>query len=123
MALEPLSDEDMDIFKGYPGPLINDNNQARNFELEGFKVSTSPVNIPQAILRENGSGVLDVEIEVSTEGEIINIEVIESRPSGVFDKYVLDSLKKWKFQELGSDNNNKANKFRQRFEFIAEYLR
>ena len=48
--------------------------------------------------RNNGSeGYVTVQITISEAGSVTKVDIMESDPPGVFDKYVADAVKRWRF--------------------------
>lgn len=49
--------------------------------------------------RQRGiEGEVTVEFDISKQGTVINVNVVRSEPPGLFDKYVVNAVKKWKYR-------------------------
>jgi len=75
---------------GLPAPASGDS------ELRAM-VQINPMYPPRA-KRMGIQGYVKVLISVDEEGEVEDIEVIESKPEGVFDKTVIRAIRRWQFK-------------------------
>ena len=53
---------------------------------------------PSSAKRMGTEGHVKVELDVNSEGYVVNIKILESVPSGIFDRSVKKALRKWKFR-------------------------
>ena len=59
----------------------------------------SPAYPPQAE-RSGASGEVVVSFTVNTDGSVSDIQIVSSRPRGVFDRSVQTAVRKWRFQPI-----------------------
>jgi protein TonB len=78
--------------------------------------STNPVYPTQA-QNQGIEGYVVVQIYVNTKGELENVVVLESNPTGIFEAAAISSIKQWKFS--GAIDNNKpiTSSLKQRIKF------
>lgn len=55
-------------------------------------------NYPTRALRRNIEGYVIVKFDISEQGRPFNIEVIESKPSNIFNREAIRAVKRWKYQ-------------------------
>ncbi|MBT8076943.1 MAG: energy transducer TonB, partial [Gammaproteobacteria bacterium] len=55
---------------------------------------------PRAAQRRNATGSVDVSFVVSTNGEVRNVEVLESTPGTIFDDAAMTAVSKWRFEPI-----------------------
>lgn len=52
---------------------------------------------PSAAKKDGISGFVDLEVTVSKQGNVDDVTVIQSTPSGIFDKSAVAAVRKWKY--------------------------
>ncbi len=52
---------------------------------------------PSAAKRDSISGFVDLELTISTQGNVDDVTVTQSTPSGLFDKSAVAAVRKWKY--------------------------
>lgn len=57
-----------------------------------------PPGYPDIAVSHQLKGAVTVQCDVGSDGLIHNAKVIKSTPAGVFDAYVLQSLKLWRYE-------------------------
>lgn len=72
---------------------------------------------PRRLKKRRIQGHVIVEFTIDTSGRVTEPKIVESQPSGAFDKAVLKSIKRWKFQPKHSNGLAIAVRTRQRIEF------
>jgi len=63
---------------------------------------------PDAARAEGIEGQVTVRYDVSAEGTVINPQVIQAEPGGVFDQAALDAVSRWRFRPPVIDGQNVA---------------
>lgn len=71
---------------------------------EGLKlISREQPSFPKEAIRAGTfSGHVIAKIEVGTDGSVKNVELVESKPSHVFDRAVVAAAKNWKYAPMSS---------------------
>lgn len=79
----------------------------------------TPPSYPPSALRRRLEGYVVVEFTVSREGMVIQdtLEIIESTPPGTFDRVVLRSLLRWRFEPLSVNGEPRDYRARQKIDF------
>lgn len=67
---------------------------------------------------EGTEGFVQVGFSVTAEGEVTNIDVVDSIPAGVFDRAAIKALKKWKFP--AGTRSDEQNRWVQSFDFTLD---
>lgn len=52
---------------------------------------------PRGAERRNLEGVVSVRYNVTAEGSVADVEIVEATPAGVFDRAVLRALEQWQY--------------------------
>lgn len=55
---------------------------------------------PKQAKGKNIEGSVTMSFSINTDGSVFNIKIMDSTPSGVFDKASIEALSKWKYAEL-----------------------
>jgi protein TonB len=63
-----------------------------------------PVFPPEA-RRSHTSGAVTVSFTVNADGSVSNVDVVNARPRGVFERSVQNAVRKWRFQPMSSAQN------------------
>lgn len=63
-------------------------------------ISTPQPAYPAEAQRGHVSGTVEVSILINRDGSVGNVSITSARPRGVFERSVLASVKKWKFQPM-----------------------
>lgn len=56
---------------------------------------------PRGAERRNLEGQVTVRYNVTPEGEVADVEVVEATPAGVFERAVLRALEQWRYAPAG----------------------
>lgn len=56
---------------------------------------------PRGAERRNLEGHVTVRYNVTPEGEVADVEVVEATPAGVFERSVLRALERWRYAPAG----------------------
>lgn len=70
-------------------------------------VQVSP-SYPAEAAAKGVEGEVTMRFNIDTEGKVNDIEVIESRPAGVFDEAAIAALKKWRYHPDVAGNGHKV---------------
>jgi protein TonB len=83
---------------------MTETNMDREFVFEAYELDQAPqavVRIPPVFpykAREQGiEGVVQVKLLVNTDGTVGQVEILDSRPKGIFEDAVMKAVPKWKF--------------------------
>jgi TonB family protein len=60
-------------------------------------IRVSP-NWPYKAIKNNTSGYVVVEFDISEQGKPINISVVESYPGDLFSKNIISAIKQWQYE-------------------------
>jgi len=63
-------------------------------------------------------GFVELAFSLDREGHVVDIEVVDSLPEGIFDQAATRALQKWKFAESGG--SGKPQRLLQKFDFTLE---
>lgn len=63
-------------------------------------VSTPHPTYPSEALRANITGEVEVEFTVERNGDVSNVRILRARPRGVFERAVMRTVKRWRYQPL-----------------------
>lgn len=66
-------------------------------------VSTPQPDFPSEALRSGVTGEVVVEYTIAKDGSISNVRIIRAQPRGIFDRNVLNTVRRWKFQPLDQE--------------------
>ncbi len=80
-----------DIGKEFTQPSFNVDQQPRPM------VRVNP-SYPNKAARDGIEGFVTLSFSVNTKGEVVDIEVVNAEPTGVFDRDAHRALRKWKYQ-------------------------
>ena len=76
---------------------------------------------PQRAANRNIEGYVIVEYSISSSGQVVNVKVIESKPSGIFDKSAIEAAKRFKYKPRKVDGVNVAvDGVKNKFTFVLE---
>lgn len=64
----------------------------------------STPNYPRRALDRNIEGYVVVQFDIDTNGNTQNIKIIESNPSNIFDKSTIQTIKKWRYEKIATQN-------------------
>jgi periplasmic protein TonB len=67
-------------------------------ELDVLRVHHPAPTYPRKALRKGQEGFVVIEFDVDTDGAILDPYVIESVPTGVFERAAIKSVRKWLYQ-------------------------
>ncbi|HAI93873.1 MAG TPA: energy transducer TonB, partial [Xanthomonadaceae bacterium] len=65
-------------------------------------ISTPAPRYPAEALRAGTSGEVMLEITVGTDGSVTSSRVLSSRPARIFDREAVNTVRRWKFEPVGS---------------------
>ncbi|PZO10485.1 MAG: hypothetical protein DCF27_02295 [Lysobacteraceae bacterium] len=71
--------------------------------LTPIAVSTPQPDYPPVALRSGITGSVEVQITVRRDGSVANVRILSAKPRGTFERSVLASLRKWRFQPLDEE--------------------
>ncbi len=91
-------------------------------------VSGDGPSYPEQASRDGVEGYVVVGYDVTSDGSVTNVSVVESRPAGVFDEAAMAAIRQWRFNPPIRDGAIEGSAGRtSRFEFKlgdgAEYVR
>ena len=101
-------------------------------ELEGYvgedrtvisvkKVFDSAPTYPRNALRMGREGYVLIEFDVDTDGSVLDPYVVESEPTGVFERSAIKAVRKWLFSPpVYKDVSVKVNDVRARVTFALD---
>ncbi len=104
----PTLGSDMKFGKGAP-KILEPIKMAKMDSVLSPMIKIQPL-YPSRAKRMGTEGHVKVELNVSADGYVVNIKILESVPSGVFDKSVKKALRKWKFRPKTVDGKAVAQK-------------
>lgn len=74
-------------------------------------VEAEAPNYPRSAERREIEGHVVVRYNVTAEGELDGIEVVESSPSGIFDRSVMRALESWRYAAAGETTEGVERRF------------
>lgn len=80
-------------------------------------LSTARPQIPESACRKGIEGWAAVEFNVTAAGRVSNIKILDSRPRGVFERAMIESIQYWLYK---ANDEGKAYRVRWKFEFKLE---
>lgn len=87
--------------------------ESRNFQL----VRKVEPTYPQRALRQRIEGWVELSFTVGTNGDVSNVQVVDSQPRREFDREAVRALSQWKFRARLENGKAVAATARQRLEF------
>lgn len=72
---------------------------------------------PTAAAKNGIEGRVKMQITINAEGQVENIEVVESHPAGVFDKVAMEAMSQWVFKPIFIDGEPATAEFLQTLVF------
>lgn len=82
-------------------------------------IKIPPVYPPRA-LRTGIEGVITVEFTITTDGSVKDPEIVKAKPPKIFDRAVLQAIKKWKFNPEMVDGKAVEKRARQDVRFTLK---
>ena len=78
-----------------------------------------PVYPPRA-LRAGIEGTVTVEFTITTDGSVRDLEIVKADPPDIFDRAVLNAVKRWKFNPETENGNPVEQRARQEIRFSLQ---
>lgn len=72
-------------------------------------VSTPQPAYPAEALRSGTAGAVEVEFTVNPDGSVGNVRVVSSTPRGTFDRAVISTVRRWRYQPIASAQTVRRN--------------
>lgn len=72
---------------------------------------------PEVAKKDSIEGQVIVQITIDESGKVIQAEVVQARPPGIFDQAALDAIKQWEFKPATADGKPIKVKMAQRIAF------
>ncbi len=106
----------------YLGPVLADPGDGLDVPLATglIPIVQFPPQYPPAARMKRLKGFVEIEFTVTREGRVKNAKVIDSRPSGVFDRAALRAIRFWRFKPELKDGDPVAVRALQRIDFSLE---
>ncbi|MFO7655243.1 MAG: energy transducer TonB [Candidatus Krumholzibacteriia bacterium] len=79
-----------------------------------------PVDYPYRARQRGTEGEVTVRMLVHEDGTVSDVQILESRPPGVFDQAVLRSVPRWRFEPGRIDGENVASRVVTTISFMIE---
>jgi len=61
-------------------------------------VRSTPIKYPSQAKKDGITGMVMIRCLIGTDGKVSKMEVVESKPAGVFDESALSTIKYWQFR-------------------------
>lgn len=74
-------------------------------------VEASAPEYPRAAERREIEGHVVVRYSVASTGEVVDVEIVESMPTGVFDNVVSRALEDWRYQASADGHTGLEHRF------------
>jgi len=78
-------------------------------------ITTTSPKYPWGARRDGVEGFVELAFSIDSTGEVMDVEVLDSMPSGTFERAATKALKKWKFER--PDGNQDSMRMVQTFDF------
>ncbi len=72
-------------------------------EIELTAIERTPPFYPIEAFQRNIEGYAVAQFDVTPDGRVTNVEVVEQEPAGVFDTVVVEAVRQWRFDPPVSD--------------------
>ena len=83
-------------------------------------ISIEAPEYPRRAFRDGREGTVEVEFTVTADGTTDDIEVVNARPRGTFDRAAKEAVEEWRFQPQIEDGRPAEVRLRQTLEFTLD---
>lgn len=100
-----------------PAPMESNPGDGLELDMNAVPIFRVEPLYPSRAMRKGIGGVVTVEFIITTTGRVTDPVIIDAKPSGIFDRAVLNAIKKWKFKPRVVNGEAVARRARQAIRF------
>jgi protein TonB len=83
----------------FSGKTVEDSSGSADTDVQEARlIERVPAEYPQDAERKGVEGVVDLSFVVSTQGDVRDITVLHSEPSGIFNRAAVSAVRRWKYR-------------------------
>jgi len=92
-------------------------NESTNINKAASVIQSTQPLYPSQAQNQGIEGSVTVQIAIDANGSILNIQILDSNPPGIFEANTLNCIKQWRFAPAVENNKPVASSLKQRIKF------